>query len=80
MPPSLLAAEGYPLTMLSADLCKLLNVHENTLLRRIKDGRDVPPWTRAGTGPKARYEWNRVEVETWWLQRRQTTAKLRRVG
>ncbi len=63
--PSVLAAEGYPLTMLSADMCRLLNIHENTLLRRIKLGTDVPPWTRAGKGKRARFEWYRPAVERW---------------
>lgn len=65
---SLLAAEGYPLTMRAADLCRLLNVHRDTLYDWIRRG-DVPAY-RPRRGPKARYEWSRPEVERWWAQTR----------
>lgn len=55
--------------MRSEHLCKLLGIHENTLLRRIKAG-DVPAYRRSGSGPRARYEWLRPNVERWLLHRR----------
>lgn len=67
---SVLAAEGYPLTMLAADMCRLLNIHENTLYRRIKAGRGVPPWRRLGAGKHIRYEWHRPAVERWLEQQK----------
>jgi DNA-binding XRE family transcriptional regulator len=44
-----LAAEGFPMTMLVADMCRLLNCHENTLYARIKAGQ-VPAYARARVG------------------------------
>lgn len=66
-----LAAEGYPRTMLQADLCRLLNCHANTLYKRIKAG-DVPAYVRVGSGPKARYEWDRTVVASWYARRAQS--------
>lgn len=65
---SLLKAEGYPLVMKAADLCRLLACHENTLYRRIEAG-DVPAYRRTGRGPRAHYEWLRPNVERWLLHR-----------
>ena len=64
-----LAAEGFPMTMLVADMCRLLNVHENTLYARIKAGQ-VPAFQRVGTGKRPRYEWRRSDVECWWANQR----------
>jgi hypothetical protein len=66
---SILKAEGYPLVMRKEHLCRLLDIHENTLYHRIKSG-DVPAYRRVGHGPKARYEWLRPHVETWLLHRK----------
>lgn len=77
MSDSILKAEGFPLVMLKADMCRLLHCHENTLYRRIKAGQ-VPAYERIGDGPKARYEWRRPDVERWWLHRR--GSALRRVS
>lgn len=64
----LLADEGYPLVLLKADMCRVLRIHPNTLYRRIEAG-DVPAYRRVGSGPRARYEWLRPDVERW-LQHR----------
>ena len=69
----LLAAEGYPLVMLKAEMCRLLHVHENTLYRRIQVG-NVPAFRRIGSGPRARYEWLRPDVERWLMHRRERVA------
>jgi hypothetical protein len=68
-----LAADGYPFTLLKSDMCRLLNCHENTLYKRIQAGQ-VPAYVR-GSGPRARYEWRRPDVEAWLSNRR---ALLRR--
>lgn len=63
-----LAADGYPFVLLKADLCRLLRIHPNTLYQRIAIG-DVPAYRRVGTGPRARYEWLRPDVERWLTAR-----------
>lgn len=69
--------EGYPPVMLVADMCRLMRRHENTLYRLIATGQ-VPKYQRTGIGQgRARYEWNRDDVETWLTHRRST---LRKVG
>lgn len=69
--------DGYPPVMLTTDLCRLFRISENTLYRRIKVGQ-VPAYRRIGIGPsRARYEWNRDDVETWLCNRR---SGLRKVG
>jgi len=65
---ALLAGDGYPLVLLMGDLCRLLRIHPNTLYQRIAAG-DVPKYRRTGTGPRARYEWLRPDVERWLTNR-----------
>ena len=67
-----LAADGYPVVMLAEDLARLLRVHRDTLYDWIKAGK-VPKYRRVGTGPKARYEWLRFDVERWLVNRPATT-------
>lgn len=68
MNAGILATDGYPVVMLTADLCRLLRIHVNTLYKQIERGQ-VPAYTKVGVGKRARYEWYRADVEKWLQQR-----------
>jgi len=70
-----LAADGWPFVLLQADMCRLLRVHRSELYRRIRAG-EVPAYRRIGSGPRARYEWLRPNVERWLTMRPVSRARV----
>lgn len=74
---SVLAAEGYPLTLRTGDLCRILGIHINTLYKRIEMGQ-VPAYTKSIHGKRSHYEWYRPDVERWLTTRR--LVGMRRTG